>query len=119
MSILANASNEPVTGRNQLVEYFAKASRPKSEWLIGCEHEKFPFRLSTLKPVSYGEPNGLRDLYNGMQQFGWHPLMEGENVIGLTRGKAAISFEPGGQVELAGAPLSNLHKMSAETNEHF
>src|SRR6202046_88198 len=110
MSILANASNEPVTGRNQLVEYFAKASRPKSEWLIGCEHEKFPYRLSSLKPVSYEEPKGLREFMLAMRDYGWQPIMEGENIIGLTRGRSAITFEPGGQIELAGSPLSNLHE---------
>ena len=119
MSILATASNEPVTGKKQLVEYFAHAAKPKEKWLIGCEHEKFPFRLSTLKPVSYEEPNGLRDLYQGMEAFGWAPVMEGENIIGLSRAKAAISFEPGGQVELAGSPFANLHDIAAETDQHF
>src|ERR1700743_2829574 len=116
MSILASASNEPVTDKKQLVDYFAKAGRPKSQWLIGCEHEKFPFRLGTNKPVSYEEKNGLRELYQGMEAYGWQPVMEGENIIGLSRAKAAISFEPGGQVELAGSPLPDLHQVAAETD---
>jgi glutamate--cysteine ligase len=119
MSILATESSEPIETRAQLVDYFAHAAKPKSEWLIGCEHEKFPFRLATLKPAGYGEPQGLRDLYNGLREFGWQPIMEGENLIGLTRGKAAISFEPGGQVELAGSPLRNLHDIEAETAQHL
>src|ERR1700733_1802024 len=119
MSILASDSNEPITDRRQLVEFFAHAAMPKTGWLIGCEHEKVPFRPATCKPVSYAEPNGLRELYLGMEKFGWEPVMEGENIIGLSRAKAAISFEPGGQVELAGSPLSNLHEIAAETDQHF
>jgi glutamate--cysteine ligase len=119
MSILASASNEPITDRRQLVEYFAQAVKPKARWLIGCEHEKFPFRPVTQKPVSYDEPNGLRDLYRAMESYGWAPILEDGNIIGLTRGKAAISFEPGGQVELAGSPFGNLHEIAAETDQHL
>jgi glutamate--cysteine ligase len=119
MSILASQSNTPLTSRNELVRYFAEASKAKSEWLIGCEHEKFPYRLDTLKPVSYDEPKGLRDFLNGLKDFGWQPIMEGENIIGLTRQNSAITFEPGGQIELAGAPLSNLHETSAENEQHL
>lgn len=120
MSILTNESDQPIECRHQLVEYFASAVKPKNEWLIGCEHEKFPYRLSTLKPVSYGEVNGLRDVLMGLQkEFGWKPVMEGENVIGLSRGRAAISFEPGGQFELSGAPLVTLHETAAEIDQHL
>jgi glutamate--cysteine ligase len=119
MSILASASDETITDPRQLVEYFESGAKPKSGWLIGCEHEKFPFRLSSLKPVSYKEPQGLRELYEGMRQFGWEPIIEGSNIIGLTRDKAAISFEPGGQVELSGAPLADLHEVKAELDQHL
>jgi glutamate--cysteine ligase len=119
MSVLLDESPEPITDRSQLVGYFVRAEKVRSGWLIGCEHEKFPYRLSTLKPVSYDEANGLRDFLNGMRDFGWQPVMEGENIIGLSRGRTAISFEPGGQVELAGAPLTNLHETSAENDQHL
>lgn len=119
MSVLANVSHTVITDRNQLVAYFAEAVKPKSEWLIGCEHEKFPYRLSTLKPVSYEEPNGIRDLLTGLQEFGWRPVMEGDHIIGLSRGRAGISLEPGGQFELAGAPFPNLHEIAAEIDQHL
>ncbi len=120
MSVLVNESNQPITDQRQLVEYFSGAVKPKAEWRIGCEHEKFAYRLSTLKPVSYDEPNGLRDFLVGMQDnFGWKAVTEGYNIIGLTRVGAAISFEPGGQVELSGAPLGTLHETSAEIDQHM
>lgn len=120
MSVLTNESDQPLTTREQLVSYFSSAAKPKSEWLIGCEHEKFPYRLTTLKPVSYFEPKGLGDFLVAMQDnFGWKPVIEGRNIIGLTRAGAAISFEPGGQVELSGAPLKTLHETSAEIDQHM
>ena len=119
MSVLSNSASIPLTNRNQLIEYLVSGEKQKSDWLIGCEHEKFPYRLSTLNPVSYEEPAGLRDFMIAMQEFGWLPVMEGENIIGLSRGYAAISFEPGGQIELAGAPLKTLHETSAETDQHL
>ena len=119
MSVLLSGSNEPITGRQQLVEYFAHAGKPKDKWLIGVEHEKFPYRLSDLTWPSYAEPNGMRTLVEGLQTYGWSPIMEGDNIIGLTRGKAAISFEPGGQLELGGAPLATMHDVAAELEQHL
>ena len=119
MSVLLNGSSEIVDTRDQLVNYFAHAPKPEEKWLIGVEHEKFPYRLATLQWPTYDEPQGLRDFLNGMRGFGWEPIMEGENIIGLTRDKSAITFEPGGQVELAGAPLKTLHETAAELQQHF
>jgi glutamate--cysteine ligase len=119
MSVLLSDSSEPITSRDQLVNYFSRAGKPKTNWRIGCEHEKFAYRLSTLKPVSYDEPNGLRDFLTRMGDFGWKPVMEGDHIIGLSRGYAAISMEPGGQIELAGAPLATLHETSSENDQHL
>ena len=44
---------------------------------------------------------------------------EGGNIIGLSQGGAALSLEPGGQFELSGAPLKNVHETCAEVNTHL
>jgi glutamate--cysteine ligase len=119
MSVLANEKSEPITSRAQLISYFADAAKPKADWRAGSEYEKFIYRPSNLKTVSWGEPNGLRDLMYGLTQFGWTPVMEGENIIGLRRGAAGISLEPGGQFELAGAPMATLHETAFEIDEHI
>ncbi len=56
---------------------------------------------------------GLRD------RFGWAPVLEGDNIIGLTKDGANVSLEPGGQLELSGAPLENIHQTCDEVNEHL
>ncbi|HEY0436608.1 MAG TPA: glutamate-cysteine ligase family protein, partial [Phenylobacterium sp.] len=101
-----------------LVAWFDEGSKPKSEWRCGAEHEKFVFRMGTHDPVPY-EPDGIKALLTGLTRYGWTPVLEGENVIALERGKANVSLEPGGQFELSGAPLETIHDICEETGAHL
>ena len=113
-----------------LAGVMAKGCKPKADWRIGAEHEKFGFRPDTLTPIPYYGPDGIEALLNGLKRFGWTPVMEdredgGETMIGLERTNAGsslpanISLEPGGQFELSGAPLRTLHEICAETTRHL
>lgn len=104
---------------SDLAEYLASGCKPKPQWRIGTEHEKFGFRLSDRRPLPYEGPAGVRALLEGMRRFGWQPVLEGENIIALTQDGGAISLEPGGQFELSGAPLENLHQTCNEVNTHL
>ena len=117
MSIPQSAGG-PIGSRDDLVRYLEAGSKPKSEWRIGTEHEKFVYDLKDRRPVAYEGRPGIRALLEGMQRFGWEPFYEGENVIGLSQNGASISLEPGGQFELSGAPLYNVHETCAEVNTH-
>jgi glutamate--cysteine ligase len=108
-----------ITSRADLIESLAEGSKPSSEWRIGTEHEKFGYNLKTRAPLPYEGRPGIRGMLEGLRRFGWDPIMEGDYIIGLKQGKAAISLEPGGQLELSGAPLSSLHETCAETNLHL
>ncbi len=117
MSIPQHAGG-PIGSRDDLVRYLAEGSKPRGEWRIGTEHEKFVYGLKTLKPVPYDGPAGIRALLEGMRRFGWKPVTEGEYIIGLTQDGASISLEPGGQFELSGAALRSVHETCAEVNTH-
>lgn len=104
---------------SDLTDYLASGSKPRDQWRIGTEHEKFGFHLTSHKTIPYEGPSGVRALLEGMRRFGWKPVMEGENIIALTMDAAAISLEPGGQFELSGAPLENLHQTCDEVNTHL
>ncbi|MFO1013148.1 MAG: glutamate--cysteine ligase [Caulobacteraceae bacterium] len=110
--------NRPLTFED-LVGWFDAGSKPASEFRVGAEHEKFVFRLGSHAPVPYDGPDGIRALLEGMTRFGWQPTMEGENIIGLSRGMANVSLEPGGQFELSGAPLLDMHEICDETGRHL
>jgi len=118
MSIPQSAGG-PIQGRDDLVRHLSRGCRPRADWRIGTEHEKFVYDLKTRKPVAYDGQPGIRQLLEGMARFGWEPVKEGENIIGLTKDGASLSLEPGGQFELSGAPLKTVHETCAETNLHL
>ena len=119
MSILV-AGPEPITDRRDLVAALERGNKPRDEWRIGTEHEKFPFCMKNLSPIPYGGDHGIRAMLEGLTRFGWKPVMEGENIIGLESDTSGnISLEPGGQFELSGAPLETLHQTCAELHDHL
>jgi len=119
MSGPTQPTGEPITDWRQLVEYLEAGCKPPERWRIGTEHEKFVFRRSDLRRVPYEGPDGIRALLEGLQRFGWTPVLENGNPIALAQGNCAISLEPGGQFELSGAPLDTLHQTCAEVHEHL
>ncbi|MEM7269761.1 MAG: glutamate--cysteine ligase [Pseudomonadota bacterium] len=110
----------PIERREQLAEYLEDGCKPKADWRIGTEHEKFGYCLETRKPIRYDGDRSIRALLEGLRdRFGWDPLLEGENIIGLTKDGANVSLEPGGQLELSGAPLETIHQTCDEVNAHL
>ena len=112
----------PITSHDQLVETMAKGCKPKADWRIGTEHEKFGFYRDDFSPVPYEGERGIRALLEGMQrETGWDPIIDAGNIIGLAspNNMGAISLEPGGQFELSGAPLETVHETCRESNRHL
>ena len=110
----------PIEDRAQLAAFLASGCKPKEAWRIGTEHEKFGYRLSDLKPLPYEGACGVRAMLEGLRdRFGWKPVFEGAAIIGLTKGGANVSLEPGGQLELSGAPLRTIHGTCEEVNQHL
>ena len=109
-----------IESRDQLAGYIAAGCKPPSAWKIGTEHEKFGFLTDSHVPLPYDGPRSIRALFDGLiGRFGWTPVHEGDHIIGLNRGRANISLEPGGQFELSGAPLDTLHDTDAELQTHL
>ena len=106
---------------SDLTEYFFKGIKSKHNLRIGVGHEKFILNKNTLKPVSYEEHNGIKNILEKLTTIGWTPLYDDnqKTIIALKRGKEAITLEPGGQIELSGAPLDNIHETCEETTNHL
>ncbi|SON54525.1 Glutamate-cysteine ligase GshA [Hartmannibacter diazotrophicus] len=116
------SDDTPIRSLTDLAERLASGSKPKEAWRIGTEHEKFGFYLADHTPVPYEGPKGVRALLEGMEGLlGWEPIIDRGLIIGLVdpTGGGAISLEPGGQFELSGAPLDNLHQTCKETYAHL
>ncbi len=110
----------PIERHEQLAEYLAQGCKPKDNWRIGTEHEKFGYCKDTLNPLPYDGPRSIKAVLEGLQhRFGWAPVLEGENIIGLKKDGANVSLEPGGQLELSGAPLETIHQTCDEVNSHL
>jgi glutamate--cysteine ligase len=112
----------PIETKAQLIDYLASGSKPRDDWRIGTEHEKFPFLTDTLGPVPYDGPRSIRALLEGLRdRFHWQGVYEGGNIIALSdpQGLGNISLEPGGQFELSGAPLKTVHDTCEEVHEHL
>ena len=110
----------PITDRRQLVAYLEAGNKPPERWRIGTEHEKFAYRLDDLRPVPYDGPHGIGALLKGLTRFGWNPVREAGHLIALTLPDGcSVTLEPGGQVELSGAPLETIHQTCDEVHEHL
>ncbi|SEQ44297.1 glutamate--cysteine ligase [Loktanella sp. DSM 29012] len=119
MSIPQSGSG-PIENHNQLAEMLEKGCKPKDAWRIGTEHEKFGYDTATHMPLPYDGDCGIKAMLEGLEgRFGWDRVEEGGHIIGLTKDGANISLEPGGQLELSGAPLETIHQTCDEVNDHL
>ena len=110
----------PIESFDQLAAYMESGSKPKAEWRIGAEHEKFGWLTDSHAALPYAGPRSISALFDGLaSRYGWTPVREGEHVIGLTRDGANVSLEPGGQFELSGAPLMTTLEVGAELQTHL
>ena len=117
---MPDSKYQPIAGIEDLVAYIASGCKPREKWRIGTEHEKFVFDVDTLKPLDYFAPNGIGAILKALVPFGWEPYLEGENIIALTKPDgSSITLEPGGQLELSGAPLETIHQTCSETTQHL
>jgi len=110
----------PIENFAQLAEFMESGCKTKDLWKIGTEHEKFGWLTDTRRPLPYAGERSINALFAGLEaKFGWEPVREGDNVIGLTRNGANISLEPGGQFELSGAAFASLKETDAELRNHL
>jgi glutamate--cysteine ligase len=118
MSNPGEADPTPITHVRDLAAWFAAGSKPRDAWRIGTEHEKFGFRRDDLSPPPYA-PGGIRAVLEGLAATGWEPILDRGNPIGLKQGGASVSLEPGGQLELSGDAVADVHATRAELERHF
>ena len=119
MSAPPQVQGETLTDKAQLVAYLEAGCKPPEDWRIGTEHEKFCYALADYRPLPYHGDQSIHALLTGLQDFGWKPILEGQNVIALAQDGASVSLEPGGQVELSGAPLKSIHETCSEVHQHL
>ncbi|MCP2670928.1 glutamate--cysteine ligase [Maricaulaceae bacterium EIL42A08] len=104
----------------QLIEHISAGEKPASQFKLGTEHEKFGFTTDGHNPLPYeSEGASVRKMLEGLTRFGWQPIEENGKPVALKRDGGSITLEPGGQFELSGAPLDNVHETCREVNSHL
>ena len=122
MSNPGDADDTPIASVKQLADHIAAGSKPREDYRIGTEHEKFGFTADR-RPPPYA-PDGIEALLHGLASPGaWEPILDRGKLIGLKgdgpNRSASISLEPAGQLELSGGMLRSLHETAAELQAHF
>ena len=105
-----------INKKEQIINYFLSGIKEKSNFKIGIEHEKFLFNKSNNQRIDYTK---VKEMFSALMEFGWNPIYEKDNIIGLNKGEKNITLEPGNQIELSGAKLNNIHEACAESYDYL
>ena len=120
---MSDAAQPVLENITQLKDWMVAGCKPREDWRIGTEHEKFGYRKSDFSPLPYDGPDGIKAMLEGLMAYGWDGKYEGDTLVGLSRPKEAgggsVTLEPAGQLELSGAPLENIHQTCAEISVHM
>jgi len=118
-----DSTNDPqIASYDDLLSVFVEAEKPRAQWRIGPEFEKFGIYEATLAPIPYeGRLGVMRILEELMEGHAWVPERERADgpLIALRRGDGSITLEPGGQLELSGAAVADVHKVCGEFRGHL
>jgi glutamate--cysteine ligase len=105
-----------INSKEQIIKYFESGIKETKDFRIGIEHEKFLFNNEDNKRVDYSK---IKEMFSSLLEFGWNPILEKGNIIGLNKGGKNITLEPGNQIELSGDKLITLHEACAESHDYL
>ena len=105
-----------INNKEQIIEYFKFGIKNSKDFKIGIEHEKFLFSNQNNKRINYSK---IKEMFSALLEFGWNPILEKNNIIGLNKEGKNITLEPGNQIELSGEKLNNIHEACAESHDYL
>ena len=105
-----------INTKESIINYFKSGIKNKKNFKIGVEHEKFLFNNQNNKRINYSR---IKEMFSALMEFGWNPILEKDNIIGLNKGGKNITLEPGNQIELSGEKLNHIHEACAESQDYL
>ena len=105
-----------INSKEKIIEYFNSGIKNTKDFKIGIEHEKFLFNIKNNNRVNYLK---IKEMFAELLEFGWNPILEKGNIIGLNKGGKNITLEPGNQIELSGDKLNHIHEACAESQDYL
>jgi glutamate--cysteine ligase len=105
-----------INSKEQIIEYFKSGIKETKDFRIGIEHEKFLFNNQNNKRIDYSK---IKKMFTTLLEFGWNPILEKKNIIGLNKRGKNITLEPGNQIELSGDKHNHIHEACAESQDYL
>ena len=105
-----------INSKEQIIQYFKSGIKNTKDFKIGIEHEKFLFSNQDNKRINYSK---IKKMFAALLEFGWNPILEKDNIVGLNKGGKNITLEPGNQIELSGDKLNHIHEACAESQDYL
>ena len=105
-----------INSKEQIIEYFNSGIKNTDDFKIGIEHEKFLFNNNDNTRIDYSK---IKEMFTALLEFGWNPILEKGDIIGLNKDGKNITLEPGNQIELSGDKLNNIHEACAESYDYL
>ena len=105
-----------INSKENIIEYFKSGIKNNKDFKIGIEHEKFLFDSNNNKRINYSK---VKEMFSALNEFGWNPIKEKGNIVGLNKGDKNITLEPGNQIELSGEKLNNIHEACSESYDYL
>ena len=105
-----------INTKDIIIDYFKSGIKSTKDLKIGIEHEKFLFNNQNNKRIDYKK---IKEMFSALLEFGWNPILEKGNIIGLNKGGKNITLEPGNQIELSGDKLNHIHEACAESYDYL
>jgi len=102
--------------KEKIIDHFKSGIKETKNFKIGIEHEKFLFNNKSNKRIDYTK---IKEMFAALLEFGWNPISEKGNIIGLNKGGKNITLEPGNQIELSGEKLNHIHEACAESQDYL
>ena len=102
--------------KEKIIDYFNSGIKDTKDFKIGIEHEKFLFNNQDNKRIDYLK---IKEMFSALLEFGWNPILENKNIIGLNKSGKNITLEPGNQIELSGDKLNHIHEACAESYDYL
>jgi len=105
-----------INQKEHVIKYFEDGIKNTKNFKMGIEHEKFLFDKKTNKRADYPT---IKKMFSLLTEFGWKPIVEKKNIIGLQKQGKSITLEPGNQIELSGDVLNNIHEACSESHDYL
>ena len=105
-----------INSKEKIIEHFKSGIKNTKNFKIGIEHEKFLFNRNDNKRIDYLK---VKEMFTALLEFGWNPILEKNNIVGLNKGGKNITLEPGNQIELSGDKLNHIHEACAESQDYL